>query len=406
MGRLITAQASQAVNNMLNHFPLAHHLTKQRDDNRYRKLVSVEKGVTPTITLDGKDYVNFASNDYLGLANAPALVQHFQDGIEKIGQIGSGASHLITGHSVWHDSLAKSLAQATGFEAALTFSTGYMANVGVIQALANKDTVIFSDKLNHASIVDGAILSRAKVVRFNHRDYDQLENLLRQHTAPQKLIITDHIFSMDGTIADLSILQKLAANHACALMVDDAHGFGLPYQAYSPFQPRFAMPQADIYVGTFGKAIGTSGAFVAGSSELIDYLINFARPYIYTTALPPVLAYVTEASVKLTQTDSSRADRLLANIDHLVTGLSVQGWQVGMGHAPCQTAIIPVLVGDNALAIRLAETLKSVGFWVSAIRPPTVPVGMARLRFCVSANHTSEHIDDVLAMMKLLRLQL
>lgn len=384
---------------MLTHFPIYQQLTKQKTDICYRRLISVEKGVTPLITIDGKDYINFASNDYLGLASDPYLIQSLQDGIKKIAQIGSGASHLITGHSVWHDSLAKTLAEVTGYKKTLTFSTGYMANVGVIQALASKDTVIFSDKLNHASIVDGAILSRAKVVRFNHRDYAQLETLLQQYPASQKLIVTDHIFSMDGTLANLSVLQRLATSHESALMVDDAHGFGLPYQAYHG-----TSPQADIYIGTFGKAIGTSGAFVAGSSELIEYLINFSRSFIYTTAPPPILSYVTQASIKLTQADSNRSKKLLNNIKTLSEGLTNQGWRVGesnsINHPSCQTAIIPVIIGDNEKTLILADKLKLAGFWVSAIRPPTVPVGTARLRFCVSASHTDDYIECLLKVMK------
>lgn len=382
---------------MLSHFALSQHLEKQKSENRYRLLTTIEHGATPTITIEGKDYINFASNDYLGLATDPYLTQVMRDAIMEIGQIGSGASHLITGHSVWHEQLADTLAHVTGFESALTFSTGYMANMGVIQALATKDTVIFSDKLNHASIIDGIILSRAKLVRFNHRDYTQLETLLKQHSAKQKMIVTDHVFSMDGTMADLRVLQTLAEKYQCALMVDDAHGFGLPYQAYKGGKPQANI--ADMYVGTFGKAIGTSGAFVAGSSQLIDYLTNFARSYIYTTALPSVMAKVTQASVNLTQTDRFRSDKLISNIKRLSEGLTTQGWVVGIDGELPKTAIIPVLIGDNDKATALAEQLKTAGFWVSAIRPPTVPVGTARLRFCVSSSHTATHIDALLATM-------
>ncbi|MFW2178227.1 MULTISPECIES: aminotransferase class I/II-fold pyridoxal phosphate-dependent enzyme [unclassified Moraxella] len=385
---------------MLTHFPLTQSLTEQRQSGRYRSLTSITSGVTPAIEIDGKTYVNFASNDYLGLATDPYLVDTFKNTVAEIEQVGSGASHLITGHSVWHDELALTLAEVTGYDKAITFSTGYMANVGVIQALCGKDSVIFSDKLNHASIVDGALLvqglSRAKVVRFPHRDYAHLEHQLQQTTATQKLIVTDHVFSMDGTFADLDKLHELAQRYECALMVDDAHGFGLPYQAY---QNHTNTSKADIYMGTFGKAIGTSGAFVASSHELIEYLINFSRAFIYTTALPPILAKVTQASVKLTQSDLSRADKLLSNIKQLSEGLNAQGWQVGIDDELPTTAIIPVLIGDNDKAVALADKLKSAGFWVSAIRPPTVPVGTARLRFCVSASHSSEQIEQLLTIM-------
>lgn len=386
---------------MLDCFNLHQSLQKQQTTNRYRQLTTIETGVTPTITINGKDYINFASNDYLGLASDPCLIDCFKNGVDEIGQIGSGASHLITGHSIWHERLAETLAHVTGYEKALTFSTGYMANVGVIQALATKDTVIFSDKLNHASIIDGIMLSRAKLVRFNHRDYDFLQHQLSQTTAKQKLIITDHVFSMDGTMADLSVLQTLAERYQCGLMVDDAHGFGLPYQAYKGERPQADI--ADIYVGTFGKAIGTSGAFVAGSSELIDYLTNFARSYIYTTAMPPILAYVTDAVFRYPLANDSRSSKLFKNIRQLADGLQQQGWAVGIDNEPCQTAIIPVIIGDNEKATLLAEKLKSAGFWVSAIRPPTVPVGTARLRFCVSSSHTDEQIARLLKVMQTLK---
>ena len=382
---------------MLTHFPIKPLLAEQRDQGRYRELTCVETGVTPTIQVDGKTYVNFASNDYLGLATEPALSQALIQASQQHPQIGSGASHLITGHSIYHDQLANTLAQAAGYDKALTFSTGYMANVAILQALCSKDTVIFSDKLNHASIVDGTILSRAKVVRFAHRDYTSLEKRLQHTTNAQKLIITDHIFSMDGTIADLRQLAQLAKYYEAALVIDDAHGFGLPYQAYKD-DP--LLPKADIYMGTLGKAIGTSGAFVAGSPTLIEYLINTARPYIYTTAMPPILARVTTAAFNLAMTDTNRSQQLINNIRQLSEGLSAQGWQVGIDDEPIKTAIIPVMIGDNAQAVALAAQLKAQGFWVSAIRPPTVPVGTARLRFCVSSVHTPQQIGALLAVMQ------
>lgn len=383
---------------MLANFAIQSAVKAQRQKDLYRQLIPISQGVTPAIEIDGKEYINFASNDYLGLATDPQLTQAFTHATQTINQVGSGASHLITGHSIWHEQLDKTLAKVTGYERALTFSTGYMANMGVIQALCHKDSVIFSDKLNHASIVDGAILSRAKVIRFAHRDYTQLAALLEQSSAKQKLIVTDHVFSMDGTVADLDVLQALAEHYECALMVDDAHGFGLPYQAY-----KTQIPAADIYIGTFGKAIGTSGAFVAGSSELIEYLINFARSFIYTTAMPPVLACVTDASIKLSQSERARSDNLMANIRHLRDGLCQQGWQVGIDEDMPMTAIIPVVIGDNDKTLHLANALNLHGFWVSAIRPPTVPIGTARLRFCVSASHSDQQISDLLAVMQTLK---
>lgn len=382
---------------MLDNFNLVQSLKKQQTQHGYRYLTTIERGVTPTITIEGQAYRNFASNDYLGLASAPQVIAAFGDALQTAGQVGSGASHLVSGHHQWHDELSAALAQATGYPAALTFSTGYMANVAVLQALCSKDSVIFSDKLNHASIVDGAVLSRATLVRFGHRDYDALEQRLAITLAPQKLIVTDHVFSMDGTMADLARLYDLAQRYEAALMVDDAHGFGLLYQAAA---------LADIYVGTLGKAIGTMGAFVAGESALIDYLVNFARAFIYTTAMPPALAKATLAAVHLAQRDSARQQRLQARIFQLSTGLREQGWQVGLADDQqrlWQTAIVPVVVGDNTRALQLAAGLRQAGIWATAIRPPTVPVGTARLRFCVSAAHSADDITALLDTMARLR---
>ncbi len=385
---------------MLNHFPITQQLQQQRQQAGYRELISLQRGVTPCLQVDNQTYINFASNDYLGLAEHDKVVKSLADNCLQLGQVGSGASHLITGHHEWHDDLAKTLAKATGYASALTFSTGYMANLAVLQALCGKDTTIFSDKLNHASIIDGGILSRANVIRFPHRDYQKLEWYLQHSISPQKLIVTDHVFSMDGTMADLTILYELSQRYECALVIDDAHGFGLPYQASHANHP----PLADVYIGTLGKAIGTFGAFVASSHLVTDFLVNKARPFIYTTAMPPALAKATQTAVNIALTDTQRHQQLLANIHQLTMGLIAQGWTVGIDDKPCQTAIIPVMIGDSQTAMTLAKQLKQQGFWVSAIRPPTVPQGTARLRFCVSASHHSYHIEQLLiAMNNLIR---
>lgn len=382
---------------MLKHFDLDARLDHQQQNACLRHLTTVQRGVTPRMTVDNRPYINFASNDYLGLANEPRVVAALCDALQTAGQVGSGASHLVSGHHSWHDELATALAQMAGYPAALTFSAGYLANVAVLQALCHKDSVIFSDKLNHASIVDGAVLSRATLVRFAHRDYAALEQRLATTHAPQKLIVTDHVFSMDGTMADLVRLHDLAQRYDAALMVDDAHGFGLTYQAAA---------LADIYVGTLGKAIGTMGAFVAGERLLVEYLVNFARPFIYTTAQPPALAKATLVALGIAQTDTMRKQRLQANIRRLSLGLSEQGWRVGLtddSRLVWQTAIIPVIIGDNMRALQLADELRQAGFWATAIRPPTVPLGTARVRFCVSAAHSADDIAALLNTMARLR---
>lgn len=381
---------------MLKHFPIEQKLIQQNLNNHYRSLTTIQRGVTPIIHIGQKTFINFSSNDYLGLAQHTEVVTSLANACQEIEQVGSGASHLITGHHQWHDDLAKTLADATGYPSALTFSTGYMANVAILQALCQKDTLIFSDKLNHASIVDGGIISRAKVIRFPHQNYQYLEQCLQQYKNKQKLIITDHVFSMDGTQANLTKLHQLCQHYECALVIDDAHGFALPYQAKSHI--------ADIYMGTLGKAIGTFGAFVASSHTMIDYLINTARPFIYTTALPPALAKASQTAVNIAFHDSQRHARLMMNISQLVDGLIAQGWQVGIDNQPCQTAIVPVIIGDSKQTLSFAKQLQQQGFWVSAIRPPTVPQGTARLRFCVSSEHHSEHIHRLLLAMQSLRL--
>lgn len=377
----------------LTHFNLPDQLNQREQQQLRRRLTALDYGVTPYLTIAGKTYLNFASNDYLGLAQHPAINQALQTSITQLEQMGSGSSHLVTGHHQAHDDLAKTLANATGYEAALTFSSGYMANIGAITALISKHDACFSDALNHASIIDGVRLTKSTIHRYSHQNHTELEEQLSREPALKKLIVTDHVFSMDGTVADVPRLIQLTEQYQAALMLDDAHGFGLPYQA---------KPQADIYMGTLGKAIGCYGAFVAGSQALIDYLITTARPYIYTTALPPALAQATQTAVDIAFSDKQRQQQLHANIEQLYTGLITQGWQMPVA-AEQLTAILPIIVGSSTQALDLSAKLKAQGFWVTAIRPPTVPNGTARLRLCVSAAHRSEHITSLLAALQPLK---
>lgn len=350
----------------------------------------IDQGVTPLVQRHGKTLINFSSNDYLGLASHPAVTAATVDYLKQHG-IGAGAAHLVTGHHTIHEQLEQRLAQITGYPKALLFSTGYMANMGVIDALMgnlsdSKDGIIYQDRLNHASLLDGARLSCAKLRRYPHLDINQLNAWLNQDSSAQKLIVTDQIFSMDGTEAPLHDLIKTAEQHQAALMIDDAHGFGLRTQP---------LPKVDIYMGTLGKAIGTFGAFVAGSELLINYLKSRARTFVYTTATPPLIAAATLAALDVIEQESWRQLKLQQHINRLRSALMAQGWQL----LPSQFAIQPIIVGSAEDTLALSAKLLEQGILVSAIRPPTVPRGTSRLRITLSAAHTDEHISQLISAL-------
>ena len=367
-------------------FQLGQQLTELRAQHLNRQTRAVDQGVTPYVWRDGKQYLNFSSNDYLGLAEHPALNHAVHQHLTQHG-IGAGAAHLITGHTSLHEQLEQRLARMTGYPKAMLFSTGYMANLGVMDALlSNKDTV-YQDRLNHASLLDGARLSGAKLRRYAHLDTAMLARLLTEDSQPtRKLIATDQVFSMDGTEAPLNDLIALAEQHQAALMIDDAHGFAVR---------EHALPLVDVYMATLGKAVGTFGAFVAGSTDLIDYLTSRARTFCFTTATPPLLAAATLAALDVIDAEPQRQQQLAANIAQLRSGLQAQGWQMVDSH----TAIQPILIGDAAAALRLSQQLEAQGILAVAIRPPTVPHGTSRLRITVSAAHTAAHIDRLLEVM-------
>jgi len=345
--------------------------------------------------VDGKELLSFCSNDYLGLAADPAVAKALLEGVVRYGT-GSGASHLVSGHYVAHDELEARLAAFTGRERALYFTTGYMANTGVIPALAGRKDAIFADKLIHASLVDGALLSRATLIRYPHNDLDALEGALEATSAPRKLIVTDAVFSMDGDVAPLARLLELAEAHDAWLIVDDAHGFGV----LGP-QGRGTLAEAGldswriVLIGTLGKAAGVSGAFVAGHADVIEYLLQKARTGIFTTASPPALAQALLTSIDLIEAGDFRRHRLFALVDAFRRHLRLTRWKL----LPSRTAVQPVVIGDNAEALRVAQALRDAGVVVPAIRPPTVPAGTARLRVSLSARH---EIEDVLRLADLL----
>ena len=355
---------------------------------RVRQQVDSPCGVT--LQWQGQSLLNFCSNDYLGHANHPLVKNAFVDATETWG-VGSGASHLISGHSREHQALEDELAAMLGVEAALVFSTGFMANTGIISALMSAPDAVFEDRLNHASLLDGGLQSGARFSRYAHNDIDALCNKLTRVEARHKLIVSDAVFSMEGDIAPLPELLACAGQQDAWLMIDDAHGFGVLGEKGLGTPEHFAIAnkRVPIYMATLGKAIGTFGAFVAGSRELIDYLVQFARPYVYTTAMPAAMAAATRASLSLLQTESWRREKLRELIGHFRR----RAEQAGLSLMPSITPIQPLLVGDSEKALRLSAALREKGFWISAIRPPTVPENSARLRITLSAEHRVEQID-------------
>lgn len=341
------------------------------------------------VTVDGREYLAFCSNDYLGLAADPRLARALHEGCARYG-VGAGASHLILGHSAAHHELEQALSRFVELPRALLFSTGYMANIGVVTALIGRDDAVFADRLNHASLNDACLLSRGEFRRYPHGDLGALERLLAASRSRRRLIVTDAVFSMDGDLARVPELLALAERHDAWLLLDDAHGFGVLGDGgrgvLSHFQAR--SPRV-IYMATLGKAAGVFGAFAAAATEIVETLLQRARSYIYTTATPPSLAHALLASLKLIEGEQWRRDRLARLIAWLKDRLKTQRWRL----APSDTAIQPLLIGDNARAVAVSQKLAREGILVPAIRPPTVPEGTARLRISLSAAHTEDDVD-------------
>ena len=360
---------------------------------RSRRIIESPQGIH--LQIDGKNIVNFCSNDYLGLTNHPAVVNAFKAGADRYG-VGSGSAHLICGHSTAHHALEEELAAFTGRDRALLFSTGYMANIGVISALLERGDAVFEDRLNHASLLDGGLLSGARFKRYVHADAADLGAKLDQ-AAGNKLIVTDGVFSMDGDFAPLKELTVLAKKHDAWLMVDDAHGLGVIGERGGGILEHYGLAQDDvpILMGTLGKGLGTFGAFVAGSEILIETLIQKARTYIYTTALPAAVAEATRASLKIAVEENWRRDKLKQLSERFRRGAE----QLGLTLMASPSAIQPILIGDSQTAVAVSDALLDEGFLVSAIRPPTVAQGSSRLRVTFSALHEERHVDRLLDVL-------
>jgi len=364
---------------------------------RSRRVLETPQGAR--VTVDGRDFVAFCSNDYLGLASHPRLIEAAREGAARYG-VGAGASHLILGHATPHYELERRLAAFVRLPRALLFSTGYLANIGAVTALVGREDAVFADRLNHASLNDAVLLSRAAFKRYPHLDLTALERLLAGSKARRRLIVTDAVFSMDGDIAPVRELVALAERYDAWLLLDDAHGFGVLGPGGRGTLARFEVSSPRvIYMATLGKAAGVSGAFVAGEAEVVETLVQRARAYIYTTATPPLLAHALLESLELIRCEEWRRDRLRELARHLKARLTARRWRL----APSETAIQPLIIGANAEAVAVAEALARGGLLVPAIRPPTVPQGTARLRISLSAAHVPDDVERLAAALNALQ---
>ena len=378
---------------------LEDQLASLSDQQLRRQLREVQTPTAPSLLVDGESLTAFCSNDYLGLASDPRVIEALREGALRYGA-GSGASHLISGHSIAHAALEARLADMQAAHLikprALFFSTGYMANLAVLTALAGKDADIFSEALNHASLIDGARLSRARVTIYTRDDLPALDRQLASSTATTKLVVTDSVFSMDGAIAPLPELLALCERHQAWLVVDDAHGFGVLGEQGAGVLQHFELrsPQL-VYVGTLGKAAGVAGAFVAAHATVIEWLVQRARTYIYTTATPPAIAHALLTSLDIISGSDGnvRRQKLMANIEQLRSALKLKHWRLLASETPIQA----ILIGANQASVQAGESLRAQGLWVAAIRPPTVPKDTARLRITLSAAHDSAQITALAA---------
>lgn len=382
-------------------------LSERKKQHLYRTVKVSQSAQHPLMKIDGKECLNFCSNDYLGLANHPDIVNAFKKAADKYG-VGSGAAHLINGHFAEHQKLEEAIAEFTGRDRALLFSNGYMANMGVVSALLDRGDLLYQDRLNHASLIDAGLLSKAKMKRYKHNDIADLKRLYARslnssrhvsEISPEpssinSMIVTDGVFSMDGDEAPIRSLAEIAKQEEAWLMVDDAHGFGVlgKHGAGLLEQENLQQTEVPVLMATLGKACGTSGAFIAGSEDLIEYLLQTARTFIYTTAMPPSIAAATLTSLKLIYEESWRREKLAVLIEQFKLGAK----QLGVKLMASNTAIQPILIGSTEDALKVSLALSEQGILVTAIRPPTVPDGLSRLRITFSANHTEENVNQLL----------
>ena len=377
---------------------IAEQLKQQKAQHLHRKSVQVTGKQGRFIEVDGNSFVNFSSNDYLGLASEPALINAWKRGGDLFG-IGSGGSYLVTGYNQVHHDVTEQLKSWLNVDAIALFNSGYSANQAIIKLLLRKDDLLIQDKLNHASLMEAGIYSQAKMQRFKHNDMAHLGHILKQHIqTDNKLIISEGVFSMDGDIAPITELCSLAKQNNAWLMIDDAHGIGVLGEngQGSVAQANQSQQDIDIYMATFGKALGVGGALVSGSTELIDYINNFSKPYVYSTGLPPAMIYCIGEAAKLAEQQQWRRDHLAGLIDYFK---HLSG-QYDIPLMPSNSAIQPILMGSSKQALDISVWLKKQGIWTTAIRPPTVPNNTARLRVTLTTNH---HKSDILLLVTKLK---
>ena len=378
---------------------LAAQLAQRRRNALYRKPRLTAGAQQPELLLDGRPVLSFCSNDYLGLAADPRVAKAFKQGVDDYGS-GSGAAHLVTGHSAAHQALEEELAEFTGRDRALLFSSGYMANLGVVSGLLGRGDSVLQDRLNHASLIDGGRLSGARFQRYPHLNTGGAQERL-QNARGEKLLATDGVFSMDGDVADLPALARICNREKAWLMVDDAHGLGVLGARGGGSLEHYSLDQrqAPILMGTLGKALGTAGAFVAGPGVLIETLIQQARTYIYTTALPAAVAEATRTSLRLAELEVWRRERLQELVHAFRTGVQ----QMDFALTDSATPIQPIIAGSSETALDWSKQLEAQGILVAPIRPPTVPEGTARLRITFSASHGDHHLRRLLDALAGLR---
>jgi 8-amino-7-oxononanoate synthase len=376
---------------------IEYDLQAIKEASLYRRLRRVENAQGPTLMLDGREVINFSSNNYLGIANHPALAEAAKRAIDRYG-CGSGASRLISGNMTLHEELEARLAAFKGTEAALVFNSGFQANTGILSTLTGENDAILSDSLNHASIIDGCRLSRAKTIVYAHGDLDQLESgLKRSSNAQRKLIVTESIFSMDGDEAPLVEIVELAEKYGAMVMVDEAHATGIFGNNGAGVVAKLGLGERiSVQMGTLGKALGAFGAYVAGSHALRELLINRCRSFIFTTSLPPAIMAMAIAAIDVIQTEPERRENLWNNCRSLKDGLGRLGFYVGDG----DSAILPLIIGDASKCMHFSERLLENGIFAQGIRPPTVPPGTSRLRITMMASHTDAHIEKAIDAFK------
>ena len=371
---------------------LQGRLVKHQQEGLFRQRKLLSSPQTPEQCVDGQALTSFCSNDYLGLANHPKVIEAMIQATQKYG-VGAGASHLVNGHHATHHALEEALADFLGYPSVLLFSTGYMANTGTLNTLLDRNSLVVQDRLNHASLLDGGLSSGATFKRFKHCDYGHLDQQL-QHSGNHKWVVTDGVFSMDGDQADVKVMADICQKHQAGLMVDDAHGIGIcgPNGRGTVAQQGLGVAEVPVLIGTLGKAFGTFGAFVAGSVALTDSLVQFSRPYIYTTALPPAVAAASLAALDILR----QADDARAHLQRLQRRLNTELHAMGYKLWPSVSPIQPVMIGSADQAMAYSAALLERGLLVTAIRPPTVPKNTARLRVTLSASHTDDQLDQLL----------